>query len=200
MRSLVAVVLAVCVSAPSVPLIAQESTGPLARSAMRLAAEAAMTDAAVQATRTEPSGGPRPLELKWSELAPVIAGHSVELIAPGGARVQGEVISVRDDALLLDVSHSSDTNAYPKGSASIPRASVNELTVERSRGSAGKNLGTIIGVITGVIGGAYIAGTTTDSAGAGIPLFIALASVITVAGYYIGKSADKKTTIIRVVP
>ncbi len=123
----------------------------------------------------------------------------MELSAPGGVQLRGEVISVREDSLVLDVSRSSDTARYPKGSASIPRASIRELSVDRSRGSAGKTLGTIIGVITGVIGGAYIAGTTTDSAGAGIPLFIALASGITIAGYYIGKSADRHTTLIRVV-
>jgi hypothetical protein len=197
MRSAVALVLTMCVSAPSVPLIAEDSAGPLARSAMRLAAEAAATSAAGRADSSE---APRPLELKWAELAPVIAGHVIELIAPGGARVRGEVVAVRDDALVLDVSHSSDGNVYPKGSASIPRASVKELTVERSRGSAGKNLGTIIGVIAGVIAGGYIAGTTADSAGVGIPLFIGLASAFTVAGYYVGKSGDKKTTAIHVVP
>ena len=197
MKSALAIGLAAALAILPESLLAQQSAGPIGRSAERTVIRLAADNAGPSSSAT--ADQPRPLELKWTELASVIGGHDVELSAPGGVLVRGEVISVRDDALVLDVSRSSDTTKYPKGSASIPRASVQELTVDRSRGSAGKNLGTIIGVIAGVIAGGYIAGTTTDSASAGIPMFIGLASGMTVAGYYIGKSADKHTTVIHVV-
>jgi hypothetical protein len=38
-----------------------------------------------------PASAANPLELRWSELAPLISGHMVQLTVPGGATIQGEV-------------------------------------------------------------------------------------------------------------
>src|SRR5437899_446923 len=76
----------------------------------------------------------RPLELRWNELAPMVMGQTVEL-AISGANIRGEVAAVRDDALVLDVKKTSDSKSFPKGNASIPKASVTLLKVVRTRGS-----------------------------------------------------------------
>ena len=44
----------------------------------------------------------KPLELKWSELAPLISSHVVQLTLSTGGTVRGEVATVRDDSLVID--------------------------------------------------------------------------------------------------
>jgi hypothetical protein len=142
----------------------------------------------------------KPLELRWNELSQMILNQTVELKVGESATIRGDVASVRDDSLVLDVSKSSDTKAFPKGNASIPRASVTLIKVMRSHGNWGRNLGTTVGVLSGVTIGGYTAGTTADSAGTGIPVFLAIASGISIVGYYLGKTLDRKVTMIRIVP
>ena len=141
----------------------------------------------------------RPLELRWNELSQIILNQTVELNVPEGATIKGEVASVRDDSLVLDVKKTSDPKAFPKGNASIPKASVTLIKVLRSRGNWGRNLGTTVGVLSGVVIGGYTAGTIADSAGTGIPLFLGLASAISIIGYYLGKAIDRNVTTIRIV-
>jgi len=142
----------------------------------------------------------KPLELKWNELSPLIAGRVVELIVPGGATVRGEVAAVREDALVLDVRQSSDAKAYPKGNAAIPRSSVTLLQVQRERGKWGRSIGTTLGVLTGLGLGGYTAAKTANSAGAGVAIFITISGAGAVGGYFAGKALDRKTTEIRVIP
>ncbi len=145
-------------------------------------------------------GAGRELELKWNELAPLISGHNIEIVAPKGALIRGEVIAVREDALLLDVKKTSDSGAYPKGNVVFPRASVTILNLQRTRSAWGRSIGTVIGVLCGITVGGYVAITKTHSAGAGIPTFLGISSGTTLAGYYLGKNLDKLATQIRVIP
>jgi hypothetical protein len=145
------------------------------------------------------SGG-RPLELKWDELAPMIRGQRVEVTLADSTTVTGEAIAVREDTIVLDVSRSSNTQNYPNGNGSIPRGAVVLVQLERSQGSGAKTLGTVVGVLAGVVVGGYVSGTVADSAGVGIPLFLGLASGITVAGYQVGKQMDRQLTTIKLVP
>jgi hypothetical protein len=216
MNATFASLLIACLVATAIPVRAQQSIGgdrsstpsavpgPLAQSAAREAARvAAAHDWAGGTTASDaqdPAATSGALELRWNELAPVISGRTITVVAPGGATLTGEVMTVRDDALLLEIKKSSNRAVYPGPSASIPREAVTQLTLERRRGSWGRNMGTIIGVLTGVVVGGYVAGTTADSAGTGIPIFLAIASGITVGGYYVGRAADTQTTVIRVVP
>lgn len=142
----------------------------------------------------------RPVELRWNELAPMIQGQRVTVTLAGGQTVAGTAVTVRDDALVMDVKESSDRRTYPNGSGTFPRATISRITLQRTRGSSGRTLGTVIGVLTGVVVGGYVAETTTDSAGTGIPLFLGLASGTTIAGYYVGRELDREVTEIRVVP
>jgi hypothetical protein len=142
----------------------------------------------------------RPTELKWGELAPVIAGHQVQIALPDGAVLKGEAVTVRDDALVMDVKKTSNADAHPKGNATLPRESVTLIQVNRNGGSWGRGLGTTVGVIAGVTLGGYTAATTTNSAGAGVATFTGIASAGAIGGYFAGKEASKKTTFIKVVP
>ena len=142
----------------------------------------------------------KPLELKWGELAPIITGHSVRMVLPDATLIKGEAVAVRDDVLVMDVKSTSNAKAYSKGSASIPRTSVSLIELERRRGSFGRNLGTVVGVISGVVLGGYVAAVATDSAGTGIPTFLGISAAGTIGGAYLGGQLDKQVTHIKVIP
>ena len=141
----------------------------------------------------------KPLELKWTELAPMIGGHRVELVLSEGSTVIGEAVAVREDTLIVDVNRSSGTKQYPKGNATISRASINLIKLQRSSGTWGRTLGTVIGVVAGLGIGGY-AGAHMNSAGPAIAVAVGITSATTVAGYYAGKNLDSRVTLIRIVP
>ncbi len=142
----------------------------------------------------------RPVELKWGELASLIGNQKVQMALPDGAVISGETITVREDALVLDVKKTSDTSAHPKGYTPIPRESVTLLKVERRSRRGARAIGTTVGVISGVIGGAYIATVTADqTAGGFLGTWAGIASAGSVGGYLVGKQIDTETTYIKVV-
>jgi hypothetical protein len=142
----------------------------------------------------------KPLELKWTELAPIIQGRRVELVLNQGPKIKGEAVVVRQDSLVMDVKKAPAGKTYQKGSAAIPRTAIRLIKLERTRGNWGRNLGTTIGVLTGICVGGYVAGTQTHSAIAGIPLFLVMASAVTLAGYHAGGGFDAQVTVITIVP
>ncbi|MEO7649356.1 MAG: hypothetical protein ABIZ80_02735 [Bryobacteraceae bacterium] len=133
----------------------------------------------------------RPLELKWGELGPAVQGRRVEVRTSDGSKRKGEIAVVREDSLVMDV--------QSKGNVSIPREAVTLIKIQGSRGSWGRSLGTVIGVLSGVVVGAYVAIATTDS-DAGIPVFLGVTTALTLGGYFTGREIDRKGTVINVVP
>ena len=140
----------------------------------------------------------KPMELRWNELAPLIVGHRVEVVLTEGPKIKGEIISVREDGLVMDVT--SRAKGYEKGSASISRSAVNLIKVERTRGSWGRTMGTVIGVMSGVVLGAYVGAKIDAPVGAAIPVFLGTASAASLAGYFAGREIDRRATWIRVIP
>lgn len=181
------VLIAVSLTAAPVP---PPSPGPLERAiavhAARLAAEPAAPPNAERAG----------VELRWAELGPVVSGQRVTAVLRDGSRITGDAVVVREDALVLDVKRGS--GAYAGSNAPVPRSSIASIEVER-HGGAGRTLGLVLGVLSGVVLGAWISAETADSAGVGIPLFLGVASGITIAGYYAGRQMSKRVTVIRIV-
>jgi hypothetical protein len=141
----------------------------------------------------------RPLEMKWSELSPLIGGHRVAVLLNDGISVKGEVVAVREDTILLDVS--VPVKGYQKGSGSIPRNSIALVDLERSRGAWGRTMGTVIGVLGGMtLGGYVLAKENGPSAGAALATFLGIAAGGSLAGYYAGRAIDKRVTQIKIVP
>jgi hypothetical protein len=140
------------------------------------------------------------LELKWNELGPVIAGHQVKLVLPGGAEIQGEAIAVREDTLLLNVKKTSDRKSYPKGQDAIPRASVTTLQIETIRGSGGRTIGVIVGALGGLILGGDLVAHTAHSEPAAISSFLGISAGSAIAGYYAGKASDRRVTTVKILP
>ena len=200
MRSTLTAVLVAGLVASPLHAAAQVPLGPVApgpieravtREATRLAAmpqTAATAPVPVQA-----NGRPAAVEMKWSELGPIVVNQRVDVALKDGRVVRGEALAVRDTELLLEAK--SDT----KGSMTIPRESITGLTVTRTKGSGGRVFGSIVGIVGGMWIGGYTA-STTDSAAAGIPIFLGVSTLTGVLGYYAGKQIDTRTTRITIVP
>ena len=168
---------------------------------MTLRTQAAVLVALLCLCQTNGLAQSKPLELKWGEIAPIITGRSVQLVLPDATMIKGEAVAVRDDALVVDIKSTSNAKAYSKGSASIPRTSVSLIQVERRRGSWGRSLGTVVGAISGIVLGAYVAAVATDSsAGTAIAKFLGIAAAGTIGGAYVGNQLDKQVTQIKVIP
>ena len=139
----------------------------------------------------------RSVEVKWTELAPLISGYRVTLELNDGSRIRGDVIAVREQGIVMDISELAKGQAY--GDGLIPRSAILVLHLERSRGSWGRGIGTVLGVMGGVVLGAYGL-VRTDSAGAGIPVFLGISSAAGLGGYYAGKLIDRRVTHIKIAP
>jgi hypothetical protein len=109
-------------------------------------------------------------------------------------------VAVREDTLVMDVKKASGESHYAKGSATIPRGSIGLIRLDRKRGGWGRTMGTVVGVLTGLVLGGYTAAVHTNSAGVGIPVFLGIASGVSIAGYYAGKELDRRITSIKIVP
>ncbi len=142
----------------------------------------------------------KPLELKWGEIQQLVIGQRVQMVLPDGATVKGEVVTVREDSLVLDVKGTSNKEAHPKGSATIPRESVKLIRLERRSGNWGRNLGTTVGAITGVFLGGWLAIEAADSGGTAVACLAGITALGAISGYYIGKDIDRKVTVIKIVP
>src|ERR1017187_9304927 len=68
-----------------------------------------------------------PAEIRWNELSALIVGHYVTIPLAGGAVVAGDALSVRVDALMLDIRKTSNARQYPNGQILIPRTAVTEV-------------------------------------------------------------------------
>jgi hypothetical protein len=145
------------------------------------------------------AAGAAKVEVRWSQLSSLVLGHTVTLVLPGGTSIAGDVVAVRDDALALDIRKTSDSKVQPKGTASIPRASVTTLQITDTKGPGGRILGVVVGVVVGMVaGGEIVAHSSTSEAGA-VATFTGVAVAGAVGGYFGGRSVDTKTTIIRIV-
>lgn len=140
----------------------------------------------------------KPLEMKWSELPPMLTGHHVTLTLADGTPVKGEAVAIREDTILLDVS--SPVKGYARGNGSVPRASIRLIDLERAKGRWGRTIGTVIGVLGGVTLGGYVAVTQHQSGGAATGTFLGIAAAGSVAGYFAGRGLDKRVTHIQIVP
>ena len=137
------------------------------------------------------------LEVKWTELKPLISGHQVTLELIDGTRVTGEVVVVREDSILMDPSATEKGQAA--GNGLISRNTIALVHLRRTRGSWGRKMGTALGFMAGTVLGGYAA-SKTNSAGAGIPTFLGISSGIGLGGYFAGKHLDKRVTHMKVVP
>jgi len=138
---------------------------------------------------------PVAVSLKWNELSGAIAHRSVIVLLQDGSSVKAMVSSVEPSALTVNVSK--------KGQASIARDRITGLRLARMR-KRGRVIGTVLGSVLGVAAGAGIAIAShpglADGNNGGIAAGILVAAAAPVAGYYAGRSRDRRETHITILP
>lgn len=139
------------------------------------------------------------LELPWSDLGSMVAGHRVKLVLPDTEVIQGLVVAVREDALVLNINKTSNRQKYPKGQNVIQRVSVSTIQVETSR-SSGRIIGLAVGSLGGLTLGGDLAAHAAGSEAKALSTFFGVATACTLAGYYLGRAHDRPLTVIRIVP
>lgn len=139
-----------------------------------------------------------PSEILWNELAALTVGHEVTIPLNDGATVRGEVLSVRKHDLLIDVARTSDSRRYPKGEVALPRTAFREVHLYERHGNGGRVLGSVVGALVGIVAGAEIAAHGTNTEAAAVPTFTGTAVASTVFGYYVGRSMDRRTRVLRI--
>jgi len=146
------------------------------------------------------SGPEKQYRLQWGDLAGMITAQKVSMVLPDAARLQGKVLAVEPEALLLDISKTSNRQAYPKGRASIPRASVSVLRLTKPGGHVGQIVGGILGSLGGLLAGGLLVGVADADEAAAVVAVLGAAVAGGVAGWWGGRVSDRKVIVITVVP
>ena len=142
--------------------------------------------------------------MKWDELSGV-AGQNVSIVMPHGAVVTGKVSRVEADGLVMNVARTTDPAAYPKGNLRVARAGLRTIEIRR-KGHKFRVIGTALGFVAGVTGGAAAAiGVqgglfSNNNQGKAAATFAGIIAGATVGGYLIGNAADRKSVTVEVVP
>ena len=154
---------------------------------------------AVGAEKDLKDSGRRTFRLEWRDLDRMVRGRNIAITLPSGIRLKGRVTSVEEDALMLDVSGTSNKRAYPKGRAVVPRPEVTQFTLARKEGHTWSAVGAGIG---GTIGAGVAAGLVQVVEGDGRrAAAAALAVGIPAAlGFGLGWGADHEYVNVIVVP
>lgn len=142
------------------------------------------------------------VQLRWEELSPLVTGREIGIQLPDGARLKGDVITVRDDSLYMDVTKTSNKLSYPKGQLSIPRASVAAMDLRQIKKVRGRVIGTTVGVVGGVFAAAAVAVglCRADTCGAAAGWGAIGAGVgIAVLGNRLGHEADMDKMTIQII-
>jgi hypothetical protein len=144
-----------------------------------------------------------PQRLTWEEL-PQLVGKQVSIALYDGGAVSGKVREVQADALLIEVSKSTNSVAYPKGPMRVPRATLHVLDLH-GKGFKYRVIGTALGFAAGTACGVGVAigvqgGLFNDDHGrASGAALIGVMAGVTAAGYAVGNAADRRTTTIQIV-
>lgn len=145
----------------------------------------------------------RTQRLTWSELGPATQGKGkkIMMVLPSGTRIQGEVVSVEPQALIVNVTKTSNRGEVDKGRTSVPRSSVSVFETRQ----CGAKWRTILTIgIPGALLAATAAAMNAQSPAvngqeaAGVGVGIAGGGIV--AGYFLGRQLDCRVTHTTVVP
>jgi hypothetical protein len=121
---------------------------------------------------------------------------------PRGTAVTGRVTAVEPDALVVQVTKTTDPRARVKGEVRVPRATLHVVRMQ-TKGALYRTLGTFSGAGAGVIVGAAVAlgiDWRGHNDGAARAAFIGIPVGLSVAGYLAGDKADRRWTTIEILP
>jgi hypothetical protein len=105
------------------------------------------------------------LELRWSELQPVLKGRRLSIQLTDGAFVEGKYSNLQADALSMQVSKTSEPAKYPKGEARLARPTLTLITLKRHVGWKGRMIGLIAGGTVAAVAAATIHAISKNEVG-----------------------------------
>jgi hypothetical protein len=138
--------------------------------------------------------------LEWRDLDRVIRGSRISLVLPSGIRLEGDVVAVESDELILNVHKTSNKHAYPKGYATVPRPEVTRCRVVQKRGYTWKAVGTVLGASGGLAVAIPVGSYLHNEGGSAALSSVLLVGVPAALGYLAGWSADRSVMEIAVEP
>jgi hypothetical protein len=142
----------------------------------------------------------RPYRLRWDDLPPLVTGARVALELHGGVRVQGRVLSVEPNGWTLQITKTSDPQLCGKGRQWLPRSAIRQMKLSKTRGIAGRVIGTTIGLCFGLVPGIGLAaGAILEGAYWG-PVIAGIMILPPTLGYFLGRAADRREMLITVEP
>ncbi len=100
----------------------------------------------VLAARVVLAGPPEEsFEITWEEMAAVLVSRRVAVTVPGGLDIEGDVVAVGRDTLVLQVRRTSEGGAAGKGRREISRAGIEQVRVLRKSNWISRLLGRLTG-------------------------------------------------------
>jgi len=138
-------------------------------------------------------------QITWEGLA-VVVGHTVRIVMPDGARLEGKATGVEVDALAMEIRKTTNKTAYPKGKFLAPRATLKTVEMDRPTGHwrlVGLAAGGAVGAVVAVLGyelRGFNSGGRWEAGG------FAAAVAMPVGGYLLGRRADRRTITYVIAP
>jgi len=145
---------------------------------------------------------PSIVRVKWDQLQDIVAAKNIRLVMPDGASLEGKVLAVKPDALVVRLRKTSSPAVYPKGRFEFPRTQLPTIEI-LNRTKHWRMVGVLLGTTAGFFGGLAAGWATGDvwkpAVGSYGP-WIGIWGAGTVAGYWIGNVADRHNTTVLVEP
>ena len=139
----------------------------------------------------------RDIRVTWQQLEQLTRGKKVAIVLPDAAWIEGNVLEVANDSLVVDVSKSSDKQLHPKGRTTVRRGSVHNLDMKK-RGITWTVIGTAIGLGAGLAGAAPV-NAYAHNEGDGAPGVVAAIIIVpAVLGFFLGRHSDNKTVNVTI--
>jgi hypothetical protein len=144
--------------------------------------------------------GRRDISIRWSELSKTVGSGKIRMVLPSGIRVECKVITVEPERLELQITRTEAPKIQQKGRTFVPRLAVPVVEMIK-HGHRWRITGAIVGsMLTAVVAGSFLRYIGSDDLGQFVGFTSAGMAVSGVAGYYIGKQADRDVILIRIVP
>jgi len=132
-------------------------------------------------------------QIAWSDL-PTVFNKNIRIVMPDGTQIEGQAVALETDALAVQVTKTTNANDYPKGRLLVPRATLQAFDIHRPT-FYWRIIGVFVGSVGGAVAGVGISATHYGRTSSGAPMVAtAVAVVVPVAGYYLGKRADQRVT------
>jgi hypothetical protein len=148
-------------------------------------------------TQAAPAARTSTVQMRWDDAIHLVRGRTAEIVTASGAKRKGRVAAADAGSISLEAP-----------GAPIARTDVAEIRLVQYLGngrSIGKKLGGAVGLLGGVIAAVAVGMNETsshkdrDKAVAALCIAGGLPGGLA-GGYFLGRLADKETTVIRIIP